>query len=149
MTLFFPDVNVWLALSDESHAHSAEAWCWFSGLDAGATVFFSRYTQLAFLRLVTNEAVLGRAALTLAEAWAAWDRWLEDPRVEYRDEGKGLSEEFRAALLPFGQRKAWKWVGDGFILAQAKHFQATLVTFDRALEKEALRQHCRTIRPAD
>ena len=30
MTSFFPDLNVWLALSVAGHSHSAEAWKWLS-----------------------------------------------------------------------------------------------------------------------
>jgi hypothetical protein len=32
MTLFFLDLNVWLALSDTGHAHSADAWKWLRTL---------------------------------------------------------------------------------------------------------------------
>jgi predicted nucleic acid-binding protein len=30
MTSFFPDLNVWLALSVASHSHSAAAWRWMN-----------------------------------------------------------------------------------------------------------------------
>ena len=54
MTLFFPDLNLWLALSDDGHQHSAVAWAWLDGLADDSTLIFSRYTQIGLLRLPTN-----------------------------------------------------------------------------------------------
>jgi predicted nucleic acid-binding protein len=56
MTSFFPDVNVWLALSVAEHSHSAFALDWLNRLPADTTLLFSRYTQLdqALLRLASK-----------------------------------------------------------------------------------------------
>ena len=83
MTLFFPDVNVWLALSDGGHSHHTPASAWLSRLPDDARLIFSRYTQLGFLRLITNATVMGDQTLTLRKAWGVYDRWLEDSRVEF------------------------------------------------------------------
>lgn len=148
MTSFFPDVNVWLALSVDSHSHSARAWRWMNELEDPVSLLVSRYMQLGMLRLLTSDAVMGSKTLTLGQAWQVWDRWLEDPRVEFRPEPRGLDEVFRTTVEPFSRQKASKWVADGFVLAQATQLHSTLVTFDKALHREAVRQGARCIIPA-
>jgi hypothetical protein len=86
MTLFFPDLNVWLALSVASHSHCPKAWRWLDLLPDDARLIFSRYTQIGLLRLLTNRAAMGQQTLTLRQAWGAYDRWLKDPRVEFYPE---------------------------------------------------------------
>jgi len=70
MTLFFPDLNVWLALSVNRHSHNAVAWTWLNRLPDDTRLIFSRYTQLGLLRLLTNTAVMGDQTLTLARRGA-------------------------------------------------------------------------------
>ena len=45
-----------------------------------------------------------------------------------------------ATNAPFAAKQAWKWVGDCYLLACAKLNQATLVTFDTALQAYARKQ---------
>ena len=64
------------------HPSSGAACAWLAGLGRGdARLLFCRVTQLGLLRLLTNEQVMGGSVLTVAEAFAAFDRWQEDPRV--------------------------------------------------------------------
>jgi len=133
MTSFFPDLNVWLALSVGGHRHNAEAWRWLNSLPSGARLIFSRYTHVGLLRLLTNQAAMGEQTLTLRKAWGVYDRWLNDPRVEFYPEPRGLEAGFREATAPFAGKAASKWVGDCYLLAYAKYSHAALVTFDRAL----------------
>jgi len=86
MTSYFPDLNIWLALSDIGSSHSVIAWVWLNGLAPNDRLIFSRYTQLGLLCLLTNKAVMGDQTLTLGEAWAVYDEWLADPRVEFCSE---------------------------------------------------------------
>ena len=137
MTLFFPDLNVWLALSDADHEHSEEAWNWMSSLSRDAWLIFSRYTQIGLLRLLTNSSVMGEQTLRLRDAWAVYDRWLEDPRVEFYPEPRGLDALFRQCTGPFAAQPATKAVGDCWLLAYSNGIDATLVTFDRALCRSA------------
>jgi len=58
MTLFFLDLNVWLALSFDGHSHNYSAWGWLNELPNDTTLLFSRYTQLGLLRLLTNTAAM-------------------------------------------------------------------------------------------
>src|SRR5690349_6155093 len=116
MTLFFPDLNVWLALSDGSHEHSGDAWDWMNRLPRNAKLIFSRYTQIGLLRLLVTQSVMGNAALTLGDAWAVYDRWLEDPRVEFYPEPRDADDVFRRVTVPFKSQKASKAVGDCWLL---------------------------------
>jgi toxin-antitoxin system PIN domain toxin len=140
MTLFFPDLNVWLALSVESHSHSEDAWNWMGSLPRDARLIFSRYTQIGLLRLLTNSSVMGDQTLILRKAWGVYDRWLEDPRVEFYPEPRGAEGAFRLATEPFAAQQASKHVGDCWLLASATELGATLATFDRALHQFAKRQ---------
>jgi predicted nucleic acid-binding protein len=140
MNLFFPNLNVWLALSGVAHTYSAEAWNWANLLGHDVKLVFSRYTQVGLLRLFTNQAVMGERTLTLHQAWETYERWLSDSRVEFYPEPRGLDTAFRKATAPLSAQKASKLVGDCFLLAYAKEIDARLVTFDKAL-LEFARKH--------
>jgi toxin-antitoxin system PIN domain toxin len=142
MISFFPDLNVWLALSVAGHVHNSAAWKWLGSVHGDHKLIMSRFTQIGLLRLLTNSAVMGAQTLTLREAWGAYDRWLEDPRVDFYPEPRGIDVAFRQATEPFGPRPASKWVGDCWLLAYAREIQATLVTFDRGLYEFAKKQDC-------
>ncbi len=147
MTLFFPDLNVWLALSDGANAHHAAAQAWLDHVPHDAHLILSRFTQIGLLRLLTNTAVMGDQTLTLRQAWAIYDRWLEDPRVEFCPEPRDLEAGFRQATQPFAARQASKWVGDCWLLAFTEAAKAQLVTFDRALHQFARKQGNSAILP--
>jgi toxin-antitoxin system PIN domain toxin len=133
MISFFPDVNVWLALSIADHSHSEDAWRWLGTLASDARLAFGRYTQLGMLRLLTNPQVMGAKPLTLAKAWEVYDRWLEDPRVEYFAEPRSVDTVFRDLTKAHASQPATKSVGDCWLLACSSEMGSTLVTFDRAL----------------
>jgi len=127
----FPDINVWIALSYEGHAHHATAFKWFTTLDHDSSLIFCRFTQLGLLRLLTADAVMGDEALTQPEAWAVYDRWLQDDRVELMNEQNGLEPRFRnLTRRPNPATKDW---ADSYLAAFAASGELTLVTFDRAL----------------
>lgn len=147
MTLFFPDINVWLALSDGEHSHNAVALQWLEQLPDDSTLIFSRFTHLGLLRLLTNTAAMGNETLTLRRAWTVYDRWLQDPRVEFYPEPRNVGSAFRDATEPFAAKAATKWVGDCWLLAFAEAAQARLVTFDRALHSFARKQGNRAMIP--
>jgi hypothetical protein len=148
MTLLFIDLNVWLALFVDRHPHYTIAWEWLNELPDDARLIVCRYTQLGMLRLLTNKAVMGDETLTLHQAWAVYDRWLEDPRVEFYPEPRNLESAFRLATKPFATKQASKWVGDCWLLAFAEAANARLVTFDQALYDFARKQGNAAIRPA-
>ena len=133
MTLFCPDLNVWLALSVEGHTHNAAAWRWMRSRPAQSRLLFSRFTEIGLLRLLTNSAVMSDRVLTVRQAWRVYDGWMDDPRVEFYPEPQNTGSAFREAMEPFATKPASKWVGDCWLLAFAAEAGATLVTFDRAL----------------
>ncbi len=147
MTLFSLDLNVWLALSDDGHQHNEVAWAWLDGLADDSALVFSRYTQIGLLRLLTNTAVMGGRALTLRQAWAVYDGWVKDPRVEFYLEPRNVDAAFRRATEQFAGQIASKWVGDCWLLAFAEAAQARLVTFDQALCEFARKQGNRAVIP--
>jgi len=112
-----------------------------------SALIFSRYTQIGLLRLLTNTAVMGGRALTLRQAWAVYDGWVKDPRVEYYPEPRNVDAAFRRATEPFSGQIASKWVGDCWLLAFAEAAQARLVTFDQALCEFARKQGNRAVVP--
>jgi toxin-antitoxin system PIN domain toxin len=146
MTSYFPDVNVWMALSIREHVHHEAAIRWIHGILREERLIFSRFTQLGLLRLLTNRSVLGPALNTL-EAWIVFDKWLEDPRVEFFLESRSIDSTFRQATGPFSREPASKWIGDCYLLAFAHETDAALVTFDRLLHRRALQMKYAVLLP--
>jgi toxin-antitoxin system PIN domain toxin len=134
-TSLFPDINVWVALTYEGHVHHVMAAAWFATLPPDATLAFCRFTQLGLLRLLTTPAVMGDEIMTQPQAWAAYDRWLQDPRVTLVDEPAELETRFRA--LTRRRQPATKDWADSLLAAFATVGQLTLVTFDRGLRAKA------------
>jgi toxin-antitoxin system PIN domain toxin len=147
MTSFFPDVNVWLALTDEKHSMRESAWSWFGSIPPESRVIFSRFTQLGFLRLLTNQSVMGPATMVLGHALAAMDEWFLDPRVEFSPEPRGLDQSLRQFLDPFAAKPASQWIGDCYLLAFAELSHSRLVTFDQALYRYARKAGHRAVLP--
>lgn len=75
---------------------------------------------------------MGDDCLTVRKAWAVYDQWLSDPKVEIRAEAPEIEDLFRQATLPFAKLSAPKVLGDCYLLAVARALQAKLVTLDRA-----------------
>lgn len=147
MTLYFPDLNVWLALSDGKHSHHHDAKAWFDRLPYDARLIFSSYTQIGLLRLLTNASVMGNRAHTLRSAWAVYDSWLADPLVEFLPDPQTIEATFRQVTAPFADLHATKAVGDCWLLAFAHAIHSQLVTFDKALCDFARQQGKTAIRP--
>ena len=134
-TSFFPDINVWVALTYEGHTHHVNAAQWFATLSPDATLAFCRFTQLGLLRLLTTAAVMRDEVMTQPQAWGAYDRWLKDSRVEFVDEPAEIETRFRA-LTRLRQPATKDWA-DSYLASFATVGQLTLVTFDRGLRSKA------------
>src|SRR5271165_7190679 len=93
-TWLLPDVNVWVAMTFDSHMHHSSAKTWFDGL-TDELLFFCRMTQQGFLRLATNPRVMGKHALTLNEAWQKYDTYLSDPRITFTGEPANIEAHWR------------------------------------------------------
>lgn len=134
-TSLFPDINVWIALTYEGHVHHPVAAEWFKTLSPEATLAFCRFTQLGLLRLLTAKAVMSNDDRTQPQAWAAYDRWLSDPRVEFVDEPSEIEDRFRT-LTRLRQPATKDWA-DSYLAAFATVGHLTLVTFDQGLRSKA------------
>ncbi|MBI2680720.1 MAG: PIN domain-containing protein [Candidatus Solibacter usitatus] len=130
----FPDVNVWLALTYERHAHHATVRRWLDS-EADPQLYFCRFTQLGLLRLLTNEQVMAEDVLSQRKAWQAYRRWLEDARVDFHREPEAAEFETLFEELSTRSHPATKLWADAYLAAFAKSSGLTLVTFDRALER--------------
>ena len=125
------DVNVWLALSFQSHQHHELANQWFLATDETASFAFCRLTQQGFLRLATHPHVggTGGQAMTLRDAWQMYDRILEDPRVNIASEPSDIESRWRqltqAAMY---SPKVWN---DAFLAAFAQVNGYEVVTLDQ------------------
>ena len=134
-TSLFPDINVWVALTYEGHAHHRTAAMWFETLMPDVSLVFCRLTQLGLLRLLTTAAVMGDEVMTQPQAWGVYDRWHRDPRVELVDEPAELEAQFR--VLTRLRQPATKDWADSYLAAFATVGQLTLVTFDKGLRAKA------------
>jgi len=69
------------------------------------------------------------------EAWDAYDRWLDDERVEILQEPDGIETHFRT--LSKSVHAATKDWADSYLAAFAVSAGLTVVTFDAALHKKS------------
>jgi uncharacterized protein len=128
---FFPDINLWIALSSANHAHTGPAWEWYRSLDDEAYLHFCRQTQLGLLRLLTTESVMRDHTQTLRGAWRVYERWRNQDKVGFLEEPYGLDLLFQAGSdLSQASPKLWN---DAYLAAFSEAAGLTLVTFDRAL----------------
>jgi len=93
--MFLPDINFWLALTFEVHAHHVRAKQFFDSRPA-EPFFFCRFTQQGFLRIASNATVFGEEAVSLREGWHLYDRILSDSRVSLTDEPNDLEQYWRS-----------------------------------------------------
>jgi predicted nucleic acid-binding protein len=119
------------------HPHSRPASRWFSNLPkSGVEVLFCGFTMLGFLRLLTNQSVMGDSVTTLGEAFDIYDRWMIDPRVSLAPEPRGVEMLLRETAEPFLAAHATKAIA-GYLCAFAGATGAKVVTFDRGLTATA------------
>ena len=126
--MFLPDVNLWLALAFQSHAHHLEAKAWFDAVPDD-NCLFCRMTQQGFLRLATNPKAFGKEAVAMTEAWDLYDAFNADPRIGYVDEVAGIEPLWRSHTQ--GQLFSPKVWNDAYLAAFAQAASLELVTFDK------------------
>ena len=131
------DSNIGLALALPGHVHHAAARRWLNGVEGVAAVFFCRATQQAFLRLLTNAAVLapyGNQPLTNRQAWEVYEAMLIDDRIAWHaDEPAGLDVRWKQfAVRDTASPKLWM---DAYLAAFAVAGGHRLVTTDTAFRQ--------------
>jgi uncharacterized protein len=127
-TLLLPDVNVWFAMTFDSHFHHPSAKAWFDAL-TDELLSFCRPTQQGFLRLATNPRVAGAHVLTLTEAWQTYDSYLNDPRIGLASEPAGIESHWRN--FSQGSTFSPKVWNDAYLAAFSVSGNYELVTFDK------------------
>jgi toxin-antitoxin system PIN domain toxin len=123
---YFPDVNVWIAMSSPGHIHYPSATQWFNRSREGR-IAFCRVTQMGFLRLLTNRHVMGPNVLTPPRAWQAFYDLLRNTRIYFTEEPSDLSEWYVIMHRPGAGAKTWT---DAYLAAFAIGSGFTLVSFD-------------------
>jgi toxin-antitoxin system PIN domain toxin len=122
------DVNVWLSLEVEAHIHHAAAVEWFANRGESQCAL-CRVTQMAFLRHLTNKAIMRSEALTPAEAWQVYRETLGSPGISWLAEPAGFEDAWEKASQRSGASGSW-WT-DAYLAAFAMAHGVRLVTFDR------------------
>ena len=122
------DANVWLALATEGHTHHKRAEAYWNK-EASAVTAFCRLTHLAFLRHLTNKAIMGEFRLTPRAAWRKCGEFLAFPEVRLLDEPTGVSEQL-GRYCDLGRTSPNLWT-DAYLAAFAKCAGLRLVSFDQ------------------
>lgn len=131
------DVNVWLALADETHVHHSRARRYWDE-ESGEQIAFTGATMLGFVRLLTNRAAMNNLPMSAPEAWQVYRAFRALPEVVWIGE---LDDDAHAtdALL-----EGWLSGADGFSTLQwtdahlasiAATFGCRLVSFDSGYRK--------------
>jgi len=143
-SFLFPDLNVWLALSVQSHIHHRAAARWLEALPGSQRLCFCRFTQLGVLRLLTTAQLMGAdEVLTQVQAWGIYDEWLSDERVLFVQEPQNLEKSFRE--LTQLRRAAPRDWADSYLISFARAAGLQLVTFDKAIShRNVTAVHLRT-----
>jgi uncharacterized protein len=125
------DINVWLAMAFRRHVGHTAAAAWFQA--APDQCFFCRLTQMGFLRLASNPAAMGPAAVNMADAWRAYDTLFSDPKVAFIDEPTGTEARWHNLTQPTTfTPKVWN---DAYLAAFAELAGLEVVTFDKGFSK--------------
>lgn len=90
-------------------------------------------TQQRFLRLSSNPKAFGSDALSLPDAWNAFDTLMSDDRVTFEDEPPPVEAEWRR--LTGEESFSAKIWNDAFLAAFARTAALELVTFDRGFRR--------------
>lgn len=128
MISYLADINVWIAIVHPAHLHHRTAREWFHALGRDQASM-CRFTQLGFLRLLTNQGVMGPEVKSQVEAWRVLDELSGNARVQYLDEPPGVGELFRR--LTQNRQPANKTWSDAYIGAIAVQSGLHIATFDR------------------
>ena len=130
------DSNIWLALTLSKHGLHRVSREWFDRREEGDPVFFCRSTQQSYLRLLTTAEVLapyGIEPLRNAEAWAAYEGWLDSEYVAFTEEPRGLDSHWKSfAVREATSPKLWM---DAYLAAFAMSGGYQLVTTDQGFKQ--------------
>ncbi len=122
-----PDVNVWLALTDERHVHHQAARQYWSEQRA-EYIAFCRITMLALLRLVTHSQVMSGSPFTNDEAWNIYRTYRNLPITRFLTETENIEATLSSLTAdPALPHRLWT---DAYLAAFAITSGSRLVSFD-------------------
>lgn len=122
-----PDVNVWLALTDERHVHHQAARLYWNE-ERADHIAFCRVTMLALLRLVTHPKVMSGAPFTHDEAWNIYQTYRNLPISRFLPEAKTLETTLESLTInPDLPHRLWT---DAYLAAFAISNGNRLISFD-------------------
>ena len=133
-----PDINVWLALAVQEHPHHDAARAYWDDIGgaARAPLWFCRVTMLGLVRLLCQPKAVGKGALTLAAAWALYQRFRAVQGVGMLVEPASCDQHLQA-LVGQGSLPLRLWT-DAYLSALALGSGLRLVTFDTDFQRFAL-----------
>jgi hypothetical protein len=139
LTIYLPDVNVWIALAVDAHPHHAVAKKWFEELNE-ALLVFCRVTEMGLLRLLTNAHVMSGQPLSARKAWEVRLAFESDTRIQFSAEPEGFEAIWRKTARA-GDVGSNFWT-DAYLSSFCAGVGATMVTFDRRFGR---RTPCRVL----
>ena len=125
-----PDVNVWIALTFEAHQHHRVAAAWLNSVGDDDRIYFCDVTQQALLRLATYLSLSDQGPLSMQAAWAVYDAFQADPRIEFcQPVRREVEPKWRTLTSqPTSCSKLWT---DALIAATGLVEGLQVVTFDQ------------------
>jgi toxin-antitoxin system PIN domain toxin len=126
------DANVWLALAFSDHVHHRASSAWFESIGKREALF-CRVTQMALLRHLTNQVIMGKFALSQKDAWKCYDSFCRDDRVAFLDEPPAVEDTWRQLTSSRYQRHG-VWT-DAYLAAFAICAELPLSTVDRGFQQ--------------
>lgn len=123
------DLNVLIALTDDSHQHYKRAWDWLR-IPGQQSWGICPLTESGYVRVTTNPAAHS-GARTLAKSSAVLTELTREPGYCYWP----ISESWATLTAPFADRIfGHQQVTDAYLLGLAIKEDGVLVTFDRGLK---------------
>jgi uncharacterized protein len=122
-----PDVNVWVALSEQIHLHHHRAKSYWDSERAGRTAFCGA-TMMGMLRLLTLPSAMNGRPFGLREAFEKYQEFAELPEVDFIRDSPGLGSLVGAwSGETFFTSRLWT---DAWIAAIAITNDCRIVSFD-------------------
>ena len=121
------EANIWLALVFSDHVCHRASLSWFENVGEREALF-CRVTQMALLRHLTNQTLMGKFVLNQKDAWKCYDALCRDDRVAFSGEPSSIEEIWRTLTRSRYQRhQVWT---DAYLAAFAISAQLPLSTLD-------------------
>ena len=105
---------------------------WFDGLEA-REAGMCRVVQLGLVRLLANPSAIGKAAVSVSDAWKIAEKLLGDARVEFVSEPSDIDATM-PELLKY-KEPTGKLVTDAYLAAFAINSHKRFVTLDRGFRQ--------------